>query len=98
MLDAEDNIKVEKPLLSQPQRDFQSCWYFRIMPTQVTGVTMWQLFKSDTSPVGLGQQKAYIPDVLFGQSWTIMCAGSSTFWTTTVCPDVRECTLYPVLL
>lgn len=59
---------------------------------------MWQLFKSDTSPVGLGQQKAYIPDVLFGQSWTIMCAGSSTFWTTTVCPDVRECTLYPVLL
>lgn len=77
---------MEKPL-SQSQRNFQSCRYFGIMPTQVTGVTMWHLFKSDTNtrPAGLGQQRAYILDAVFGQSWTFMCAGSSTFWTTTVC-------------
>lgn len=48
---------------------------------------MWHLFKSDTntSPAGLGQQGAYILDAVFGQSWTFMRAGSSTFWTTTVC-------------
>lgn len=44
---------------------------------------------TNTGPRQLGHRRAYIPDVVFGQSWIFIYSGNS-YWTTTVFKALRN--------
>lgn len=87
-------------LLSQPQRNLRSYRCFRrIIPTQVTGVTVWYLFKSgiNIGPGALGQRRAYILNAMSAQSRTFICSGNSNYWMTCL-QGIEEYTVNPTLI